>query len=136
MKGFRFPYAAVDPTLGEAAMLPFVPIPLQLGQKQVQTAGLLDTGATVNVLPYALGLELGADWDAQNNALYLTGNLAAFEAKAVIINGIVGAFPPVRLAFAWTKSNQVPLLLGQTNFFMAFNVCFFRTELFFEVSPK
>ena len=60
MKMLRYPFTPVDPRLGEASLLPFVPIVLQFGDNQVQSAGLLDTGATVNVLPYNLGLELGA----------------------------------------------------------------------------
>jgi hypothetical protein len=30
-----------------------------------------------------------------------------------------GQFAPVRLAFAWVQSNEVPLVLGQTNFLSA-----------------
>lgn len=48
----------------------------------------------------------------------------------------VGEFEPVRLAFAWVKGKDVPLILGQTNFFMEFNVCFYRSKLEFEVMPK
>ena len=48
----------------------------------------------------------------------------------------VGKFPPVQLAFAWTRSNAVPVLLGQVNFFMEFDVCFYRSRLVFEVKPK
>jgi hypothetical protein len=32
--------------------------------------------------------------------------------------------------------NLVPLLLGQVNFFMGFNVCFFRARSLFEIRPK
>jgi hypothetical protein len=45
-------------------------------------------------------------------------------------------FPPVRLAFAWAQSNAVPVLLGQVNFFMEFDVCLFRSAGHFEVKPK
>jgi len=47
----------------------------------------------------------------------------------------VGEYAPVRLAFAWAKSNDVPLILGQTNFFVEFEVCFYRPALEFEVKP-
>lgn len=136
MSTLRFPFVAIEPTLGEAAMLPFLPINLNFGENSIQTAGLLDTGATVNVLPYTIGLELGAQLEELAHPLVLTGNLANFEAKAIIVNCVVGDYPSVRLAFAWTKSNEVPVLLGQTNFFMTFNVCFFRPELFFEVKIR
>ena len=39
-------------------------------------------------------------------------------------------------AFAWTQAAEVPLLLGQVNFFMEFDVCFFRAQAAFEIKPK
>jgi len=39
----------------------------------------------------------------------------------------------LRLALAWADSDQVPFLLGQFNFFQAFDVCFFRTRGVFEI---
>jgi len=48
----------------------------------------------------------------------------------------IGDFPPVRLAFAWSRSDNVPLILGQMNFFMEFDICFYRSQLEFEVKPK
>jgi predicted aspartyl protease len=98
--------------------------------------GLLDTGATVNVLPYQAGLQLGFDWDAQTTRVQLTGNLAAVEARVVVVPVSVGPFPQTRLAFAWAKMDSVPVLLGQINFFLEFEVCFFRARAVFEVRPK
>ncbi len=65
-------------------------------------SGLLDTGATVNVLPYPIGLQLGLVWTQQTTPIYLTGNLAQAPARAVVITAMVASFPAVRLAFAWT----------------------------------
>jgi len=48
----------------------------------------------------------------------------------------IGDFPPVRLAFAWSRSDNVPLILGQMNFFMEFDIYFYRSQLEFEVKPK
>jgi hypothetical protein len=48
----------------------------------------------------------------------------------------VAEFPPVRLAFAWTQARDVPLILGQANFFLEFDVCFFRSRMMFEIAPK
>ncbi len=31
---------------------------------------------------------------------------------------------------------EVPLLLGQANFFIEFDVCFYRSQKVFEVTPK
>lgn len=66
----------------------------------------------------------------------LTGNLADLEAKVLIVSGTVGQFPSVRLAFAWTQADDIPVILGQVNFFLEFDVCFYRTQLAFEIKPK
>jgi hypothetical protein len=132
----QYPFVAMDPTLGPASLLPYLPITLTWQGQSVSALGLLDTAATVNVLPYDVGLQLGAVWDQQTTSVQLTGNLAQQEARVLIVSGTVGRFAPVRLAFAWTKSNAVPILLGQVNFFMEFDVCLFRSQSLFEVKPK
>lgn len=38
-----------------------------------------------------------------------------------------------RLAFAWSKSDSMPVILGQMNFFMEFDICFYRSQLEFEI---
>lgn len=48
----------------------------------------------------------------------------------------VEEFPTVELAFAWTRDRNAPLVLGQMNFFLEFNVCFYCADLVFEISPK
>ncbi|CDM93534.1 hypothetical protein SPLC1_S050450 [Arthrospira platensis C1] len=40
------------------------------------------------------------------------------------------------MVFAWTKNLDTSLILGQTNFFMEFEVCFYRSRMEFEVKPK
>jgi hypothetical protein len=48
----------------------------------------------------------------------------------------VEQFPTVDLAFAWTQDKYAPLILGQMNFFLAFDVCFYGYDLAFEISQK
>jgi hypothetical protein len=48
----------------------------------------------------------------------------------------IGEFPSVNLAFAWVNKPNTPLILGQTNFFMEFDVCFYRSKLEFDIKPK
>jgi len=79
---------------------------------------------------------LGAVWEQQSISVQLAGNLADFEAKAILVTATIGQFAPVRLAFAWTRNNQVPVILGQVNFFMEFDVCFFRSQSAFEIKLK
>ena len=132
----RFTYVEIDPSLGSASALPYVPIMLRYDEREISASGLVDSGATLNVLPYDLGLQLGAVWKRQTTPVRLAGNLADSEARAIVLSGTIGQFAPVRLAFAWTQSNGVPLILGQVNFFMEFDVSFSRSRFFFEMKPK
>ena len=96
MTAHRFPYVQVDPALGAASALPYVPITLTHGQQEI----------------------------------------TASEARALLLTGKVREFAPVRLAFGWTRSNNVPVILGQVNFFMEFDICFYRSRLLFEIRVK
>jgi hypothetical protein len=87
-------------------------------------------------LPYSLGGRLGAVWDDRKATIRLAGNLGDFSAMPLVVVGEVGGFAPVRLAFAWTQAENVGLILGQMNFFLEFDVCFFRANLAFELNPK
>jgi hypothetical protein len=131
----EFPYVPRDPSLGQASLAPMLPLTL-IGRQGVATSGLVDSGAAIDVLPYSLGVQLGFDWGEQTNAVELSGNLAPVEARVVVVSAAVGAFAPVRLAFAWAKTDAVSVILGQVNFFLEFDVCFFRSRSVFEVRPK
>jgi hypothetical protein len=132
----RFPYIAIASTRGDSSLAPLLPLELRFKEgESVNAHGLLDSGATVNVLPYNLGLRLGAVWDAQTVRVTLAGNLAAQEARALLLHARVADFAPVPLVFAWTRAENVPLLLGQVNFFDAFDVCFHRSRRQFEIQP-
>jgi hypothetical protein len=134
--GERFPFIEVDSSLGAASSLPYLPLTLTYQGYSLVVSGLLDTGATVNVLPYKIGEQLGAVWDRQTTPVRLTGNLARLEARVLIVSATLGQFAPVRLAFAWTQAEDIPLILGQVNFFLEFDVCFYRSHLAFEVRPR
>ncbi|BDA66933.1 hypothetical protein RIVM261_029660 [Rivularia sp. IAM M-261] len=116
--------------------LPLLPLSLGYQNSIVEVSALLDTGASVNVLPYRVGVELGAVWEEQTTSVILAGNLASVEAKGLLVSAQISNFAPVQLVFAWSLSNDAPLLLGRMNFFLAFDVCFYRSQLLFEVSPK
>ena len=100
----RYPFLPIDSALGEAGLQPRLPLTLAYQDQSVAVTGLLDTGAMVNVLPYPVGVDLGAVWEQQTTVLRLTGNLAQFEARALLVSAAVGSFAPVRLVFAWTQA--------------------------------
>jgi hypothetical protein len=132
----RFAFTEVDPRLGALSTLPYLPIILTYQSKSIRVSGLLDTGSSVNVLPYEMGLSLGAVWERQTLSIPLGGNLARFEARALVLTANVDEFSSVDLAFAWTQDRNAPLILGHMNFLLEFNVCFYRSELAFEISRK
>ena len=98
--------------------------------------GLVDSGATINVLPFSIGQQLGAIWDSQKAVIRLAGNMFKSFAQPIVVKAEIGDYPPVSLAFAWVAHDDVPVILGQTNFFNEFEVCFFRNSFEFEVKPK
>ena len=53
----RFPYLPVASDRGDASLMPLVPLQLRFKDREpVQAHGLLDSGATVSVPPYGLGV--------------------------------------------------------------------------------
>jgi hypothetical protein len=132
----RYPYRMADPAEGAASLSPYLPLTLSLGSNRVSVSGLVDSGAAINVLPFDVGVQLGAVWEQQAMPVRLTGNLAAAEARGLVVIANVGQFPPVRLAFAWTQARTIPVILGQVNFFLEFDVCFFRSGSVFEIQPR
>ena len=121
--------------MGSASLAPMLPIALE-ATNQVSALALVDSGATINVMPLTFGQQLGFRWEEQTRVISLSGNLARAEARVITVAAQIADFPPVRLAFAWTKTDASPLILGQVNFFMEFDVCFFRSRESFEVQPK
>ncbi len=102
--------------------MPYLPLILTSENRFLEVTALLDTGASVNVLPYEIGIQLGAVWENQTVSIPLSGNLARSEARGLVLSGTVAPFSPV--------------ILGHMNFFAEFNVCFYRHELTFEVCPR
>ncbi len=76
----RFPYSATDATQDEFDALPRLPFRLRRNDRVMEVVGLVDSGATVNVLPYAVGLQLGGVWDGSKATLRLAGNMVSQSA--------------------------------------------------------
>lgn len=132
----RFKFTEGFDTFGVPDVLPQLPLSLTYRGLSLKVSALLDTGASVNVLPYNVGVQLGATWEEQTTSVILAGNLTSVEARGLVVVGQIGDFKPVRLVFAWSLSDDAPLLLGRMNFFLEFDVCFYRSQLAFEVRPK
>lgn len=132
----RFQYSTTNPSQNEFDSLPRLPIVLQKDNLCLEMRGLVDSGATVNVLPYESGIQLGGVWEENKAILRLAGNLGNQWAIPFITMATIGDFSSVKLVFAWVNRPNVPLILGQTNFFLEFDVCFYRSQLEFEIKPK
>ena len=100
LNGQRFAFTERIDSLGRSSILPYLPITLSNGSNSVEVMALLDTGASVNVLPYEIGIQLGAIWEEQTVPIQLSGNLASSEARGLVISGTVAQFSPILLAFA------------------------------------
>lgn len=132
----KFPFVEACDALGSIDAVPQLPLTLYYRNSVVEVSGLLDTGASVNVLPYSVGVQLGVVWEELTTSVQLAGNIAPVEARGLVISTQIGGFAPVRLVFAWTLKDDVPLLLGRMNFFLEFDVCFYRSQMTFELHPK
>lgn len=134
----RFLYTTPKAFPGIETGLPFLPITLIHDGYAVPVYALADSGSTVSVLPYDIGLRLGLIWENQTIPTPLVGSLKDAPAWGVRIAGQIQPFAPVSLKFAWTyvTSDRVPVLLGQMSFFQAFDVCFSGAQQVFEIAPK
>lgn len=131
-----FPFVPAATWRGEPIFMPLLPLELCLDEgPTIRARALVDTGASVNVLPYDIGLRLGAIWEQQRRSIPLTGNLASAEARSLFVHVRIGKFAPILLAFAWTRSNDAPLLLGQVNFFHKFDAHFQALRRQFHLQP-
>lgn len=135
-KSKRFPYVLTKQAIFPDDALPFLRLKLSRGAKTIEVLGLADSGATINVLPYQVGLELGGVWADQIRMARLGGNLGNYESKGLIVMAQIADFEPLKLAFAWTETDDVPVILGQTNFFSLFDVCFLRQDNKFEIKLR
>jgi hypothetical protein len=54
----RFPYVEIDPSLGAASALPYVPITFERNGNVANVSALVDSGAALSVLPY----DVGGNW--------------------------------------------------------------------------
>jgi hypothetical protein len=132
----RFKYSTTSPIQNEFDSLPRLSLLLRREDRVVESIGLVDSGATVNVLPYELGIQLGGVWEDRKAIIQLAGNLGNQPAMPFSAIAQIGEFLPTELVFAWSRSPNVPRILGQTNFFIEFDVCFYRFTSEFEVRPK
>jgi hypothetical protein len=140
----RFSYTEVPGPSGQAGMLPFVSLTLdyvdeeQLQVKRVEITALVDSGATVSVLPRDIGERFGLNWYEQQHMFDFAGTIYGHPTLALPLFATISGQPPKHLWFAWSElsSNKIRTLLGQTNFFDEFYVDFRKPLGYFEIALK
>ena len=68
-----FSYVFADGSTDILDAMPRLPVHLQSEHRSIDVMGLVDSGATVNVLPYSAGLALGKVWDERKTLIRLAG---------------------------------------------------------------
>jgi hypothetical protein len=112
-KFVQFPYSVSDPSFDEFDNLPRLPLTLQHENKTVDVIGLVDSGATVNVLPYHLGIELGAVWIEQKATLRLAGNFGNSPAHpSDFCFSARWSFSPNKVSFCLDKDRKCSFDFG------------------------
>ena len=128
-----FPYIINANYAHDSIARPFLPITLSYRSIEMSAQGLIDSGADLNVVPYSVGIELGATWDDHQPYHGLSGLTETLESRRMLLDISVGSWPSKRMGFAWTKTDDLPVILGQVSFFTHFAVCFMRARGVFEV---
>ena len=123
----RFPY--------DSRQRPMLPLTLRVNGLQQMATALVESGADVNVLPWSVGASLGFVWQP-NKATIRVAGISQGAAMPVLLTAEFGDIQGATLAFAWCQTDSVPLVLGQTNFFMEFDICFFRSRSEFQIVRK
>jgi hypothetical protein len=119
--------------ISDISWMPLLPIRLESTDNHFEVAALVDSGAGINVLPYAIGLYLGLRWDDYKRGPNLTGNADDEETRLITLECLIPNFGKLDLGFAWTNGKQQRVILGQQNFFSIFDVCFVKRQLKFTV---
>ncbi len=86
-----FRYSTLRPDQDVFDGLPRVPLVLRgTGTPVIETAGLVDSGALVNVLPFDLGNRLGWIWREEEAIIHLAGSLGSHPAVPAFAIATIG----------------------------------------------
>ncbi len=86
----RFKYSVTDPSQNELDSLPRLTLTPSCNTRQVDVVGLVDSGATINVLPYEIGVHLKETWDDRKANIKLAGNMGRFPAMPLAVMAKIG----------------------------------------------
>lgn len=104
--------------------MPLLAVTLSMGDHSVDVIGLVDSGSMVSVIPYSVGLALGAVWDNRRVTMTLAGAFGGLPAIPLAIVTRIGDLSPVNLVFLWSNRDNIRVIFGEYNFFQEFDVHF------------
>jgi hypothetical protein len=116
--------------------MPFLECSLSSESAHIHVSALVDSGATLNIMPYDIGEQLGLVWGEQRLPLHMGGTLGGTRAFAVSLQAQIGSFPPMDMIFAWVERSNIRMLLGHVNFFQLFRVTFDDKAGCFHIAPS
>lgn len=71
----KFKYSTLHPKQSQLDSLPRLRLQLSSQTNTIEAIGLVDSGATINVLPFDIEVSLGAVWEEQKAIIPSAGNL-------------------------------------------------------------
>jgi hypothetical protein len=86
----QFPYCDRNPASPGLDLMPDLPVVLRHQSNALAGVGLVDSGASISVLPYSLGVQLGFDWNTQKVPIKLAGTLAHVAARGIVLEAAIG----------------------------------------------
>ncbi len=128
LETLTFPFVIWNDYVPDQMARPLVPVTIRYAENEIQTLALLDSDADINLMPFQLGLDLGFDWDTGGDYTGLEGLGGGLAAKKSVADLYLGSWPSIRQIFAWARNDDVPVILGQWNFFEMVDVCISRTQ--------
>ena len=136
-KVLRIPYSTIGGN--PQTLMPRFSLILNNEQNSLEVTGLVDSGSVLNVILFTVGQNLGFIWEHQTVPIHLGGVYSGIEARGVFVSAshtILTENQPIDMVFAWANSDKVSLVFGRTNFFQAFDVCFFGIDEYFEITRR
>lgn len=123
----EFPFKkTLSKNLGEIAQ-PIIPVTIIGPRRSVQVSMLLDSGADISLLPYAIGNAIGLEVDLKRRReVHGIGEGGVAYILSDVTLKIGGCEIPVRVG--WTLIEEVPPILGRLDVFRQFSIEFRELE--------
>jgi hypothetical protein len=120
VKSVAFPYQKIT----SLVPMPMLPVRLEQNVHGFDAVALLDSGASVSVLPHSMGLALSFLWNEARKGISLGGGYSNQNTRVVTLWVTVPECQRKAISFVWIPDDNARLILGQATFFHLFEVCF------------